>query len=182
MGVFNNTYLLYEKDKSLYLIDQHAAHEKILFEQFMAAFERGDIQSQLLLIPEVLSFSKLEMTRFDEVSPLLHDMGFAVEVFGDDGVVMREIPTLFSLSQGRELVQAIFENARDHVDDRMRYQIAEKACKAAIKAHDAIHSDEEAALIESLKGLQSPYTCPHGRPIIISFSLTEIEKKFKRIL
>ena len=182
VGVFNHTYLLYEKMQNLYLIDQHAAHEKILFEQYMEAFERGNIQSQLLLIPEVISLSKLEISRYEEVSGFLVDLGFSVDVFGDDGVVMREMPSLFSMSQGRELVQAVFENAKEQLDDHIRHRIAEKACKAAIKAHDAIHAMEATALIDSLKGLKSPYTCPHGRPIIIQFSLQEIEKKFKRIV
>lgn len=182
VGVFNHTYLIYEKAQSLYLIDQHAAHEKILFEQFMEAFDRGSIQSQLLMIPEVIALSKLEISRYEDVSQLLSDMGFVVDVFGDDGVVMREIPSMFSLSQGIELVQALFENAKEQVDDHLRHRIAEKACKAAIKAHDAIHTLEASALIDSLKGLKSPYTCPHGRPVIIQFSLQEIEKKFKRII
>ncbi|MDH8677035.1 DNA mismatch repair endonuclease MutL [Fusibacter bizertensis] len=182
VGVFNNTYLLYEKDKSLYLIDQHAAHEKILFEAFMAAFESSNVQSQMLLMPEIISLSKIEMTRLNEVKPLLHDMGFMIEAFGDDGVVMREIPSMLSFSQAKDMVASVFENAKEHVDDHFKHQIAEKACKAAIKAHDAIHEDERMALVDSLKGLNSPYTCPHGRPIIISFSLSEIERKFKRIL
>ncbi|GAB6108916.1 DNA mismatch repair endonuclease MutL [Fusibacter bizertensis] len=182
VGVFNNTYLLYEKDKSLYLIDQHAAHEKILFEAFMAAFENGNVQSQMLLLPEIISLSKIELTRLDEVVPLLQEMGFMIEAFGDDSVVMREIPSMLSFSQAKDMVSSVFENAKEHVDDHFKHQIAEKACKAAIKAHDAIHDDERLALVDSLKGLNSPYTCPHGRPIIISFSLNEIERKFKRIL
>lgn len=182
VGVFNNTYLLYEKDKNLYLIDQHAAHEKILFEAFMAAFESSNVQSQMLLMPEIISLSKIEMTRLNEVKPLLHDMGFMIEAFGDDGVVMREIPSMLSFSQAKDMVASVFENAKEHIDNHFKHQIAEKACKAAIKAHDAIHEDERMALVDSLKGLNSPYTCPHGRPIIISFSLSEIERKFKRIL
>lgn len=182
VGVFNNTYLLYEKDKSLYLIDQHAAHEKILFEAFMAAFENSNVQSQMLLLPEIISLSKIELMRLDEVVPLLQEMGFMIEAFGDDSVVMREIPSMLSFSQAKDMVSSVFENAKEHVDDHFKHQIAEKACKAAIKAHDAIHDDERLALVDSLKGLNSPYTCPHGRPIIISFSLSEIERKFKRIL
>ncbi len=182
IGVFNKTYLIYEKDSNLYLIDQHAAHEKILFESFMQAFEAQEIQSQLLLIPEVIELNSLEMSRFEEARQLMHELGFEVDVFGDNSIVIREIPVMFTFSVARRMVQAIFENMKSEVDDHLHYAIAEKACKAAIKAHDEVHPGEQIALVESLKNLKSPYTCPHGRPIVISFSLTEVERKFKRIL
>ncbi len=182
LGVFNKTYLLYEKDKDLYLVDQHAAHEKILFEAFMEAFERQDIHAQLLLIPEVIHLGIVEMSRFEEVNKVLIKMGFMAEPFGDNSIVLREIPSMFDFSVARRMVQALFENIKSDIDAHLYHEIAEKACKAAIKAHDEVHEGEQVALIEQLKKLKSPYTCPHGRPIIISFSLHEIEKKFKRIV
>lgn len=182
IGVFNKTYLIYEKDSNLYLIDQHAAHEKILFESFMKAFESQAIQSQLLLIPEVIELNSLEMSRFEDARQLMHELGFEVDVFGDNSIVIREIPVMFTFSVARRMVQAIFENMKSEVDDHLHYAIAEKACKAAIKAHDEVHQGEQIALVESLRNLKSPYTCPHGRPIVISFSLNEVERKFKRIL
>jgi len=182
LGVYNKTYLLYEKDKDLYLIDQHAAHEKILFEAFMEAFEKQDIHSQILLIPEVIHLGIVEMSRFEVVNKVLLQMGFVSEPFGDNSVVLREIPMMFDFEISRHMVQALFENVKYEIDAHLYHEIAVKACKAAIKAHDEVHEGEQMALIEQLKMLKSPYTCPHGRPIIISFSLHEIERKFKRIL
>ena len=182
IGVFDATYLLYEKDHALYLIDQHAAHEKVLYEAFMNAFEQREIQSQLLLLPEIITLGALEVDRLDDVVPLLTEMGFHIEAFGENSVVVREIPSMFSITIAVDTVKSVFENAKGHIDARVKHEIAEKACKAAIKAKDMIHYTEQQALIQALKHLKSPYTCPHGRPIIISFSLSELERKFKRVL
>lgn len=182
IGVYNKTYLLYEKATNLFLVDQHAAHEKILFEAFMDAFEKQDIHAQLLLIPEVIHLGIVEMSRFDDVNKVLLQMGFTAEPFGDNSIVLREIPVMFDFAVARRMVQSLFENVKYEIDAHLYHDIAEKACKAAIKAHDDVHEGEQIALIEQLKKLKSPYTCPHGRPIIISFSLHEIEKKFKRIV
>ena len=182
IGVYNKTYLLYEKATHLFLVDQHAAHEKILFEAFMDAFEKQDIHAQLLLIPEVIHLGIVEMSRFDDVNKVLLQMGFTAEPFGDNSIVLREIPVMFDFAVARRMVQSLFENVKYELDAHLYHDIAEKACKAAIKAHDDVHEGEQIALIEQLKKLKSPYTCPHGRPIIISFSLHEIEKKFKRII
>lgn len=182
VGVYNKTYLLYEKETNLFLVDQHAAHEKILFEAFMEAFERQNIHSQLLLIPEVIHLGIVEMTRFETVNKVLEQMGFMAEPFGDNSIVLREIPSMFDFATSRKLVEALFENIKSELDAHLYHDIAEKACKAAIKAHDEVHEGEQIALIDQLKRLKSPYTCPHGRPIIISFSLHEIERKFKRII
>ena len=179
IGAFNKTYLIYEKEGKLYMIDQHAAHEKVLYESYMRAFERQEIQSQVLMLPEIIGLTPLEMSKYASLESVFTEMGFMVEVFGDDGVVVREIPGMFDINTAREMVKAIFEDAKV---ESMHHRIAEKACKAAIKAHDTISDMEQDALIEALKGLESPYTCPHGRPIIISFTLSEIERKFKRVL
>lgn len=179
IGAFNNTYLIFEKQGKLYMIDQHAAHEKVLYESYMRAFKRQEIQSQVLMLPEIIGLTPLEMSKYASLESVFIEMGFVVEVFGDDGVVIREIPGMFDINTAREMVKAIFEDAKV---DSLHHSIAEKACKAAIKAHDAISDMEQDALLEALKGLESPYTCPHGRPIIIAFTLSEIERKFKRVL
>lgn len=182
IGTFNKTYLIYEKEQQLYLIDQHAAHEKILYEAFMRSFAKQNIESQLLMLPEVIELTPIEMSYFEELEPVASQMGFKIEVFGEASIVIREIPSMFDLRNAREMVHSLFENAKGDMDAKEHLKLAEKACKAAIKAHDDISFDEQNALLESLKGLESPYTCPHGRPIIISFSLGELERKFKRVI
>lgn len=182
IGTFNKTYLLYEKDQQLYLIDQHAAHEKILYEAFMRSYAKQNIESQLLMLPEVIELTPIEMSYFEELEPVASQMGFKIEVFGDGSIVIREIPSMFDLRNAREMIHSLFENAKGDMDAKEHLKLAEKACKAAIKAHDDMSFDEQNALLESLKGLESPYTCPHGRPIIISFSLGELERKFKRVI
>ena len=182
IGTFNKTYLIYEKEQQLYLIDQHAAHEKILYEAFMRSFAKQNIESQLLMLPEVIELTPIEMSYYEELEPVAGQMGFNIEVFGDASIVIREIPSMFDLRNAREMIQSLFENAKGDMDAKEHLKLAEKACKAAIKAHDDISFDEQNALLESLKGLESPYTCPHGRPIIISFSLGELERKFKRVI
>lgn len=182
IGAFNKTYLIYEKNQELYLVDQHAAHEKVLYEAFMEAYQQHAIQSQLLLIPEVIELESKEVEQFQEFELLFQELGFQVELFGERSVVVREIPSMLSLSAAKELVTSVMEESHHLIEEKLHHQIAEKACKAAIKAHDAMDFREQLSLVDQLKRLKSPYTCPHGRPIIIRFSLSEIEKKFKRIL
>lgn len=182
IGVYNHTYLIFEKETSLYLIDQHAAHEKILYEAYMTAFTNHTLQSQMLLIPEVIDLTALEMESLIEAHTLLEKMGFGLEVFGAQSIVVREIPSQMGIGMAKKMVLEVLEGSMHVMDDLMAFKLAERACKAAIKAHDALHDMEVMALIESLKVLNDPYTCPHGRPIIIRFALSEIERKFKRIL
>lgn len=182
VGVFNRTYLIYEKQSTLYMIDQHAAHEKILYETYMQAFERQEIQSQVLLLPEVVNLTPLEMSKVDELNSVLNDLGYGIDIFGEGSIVIREIPSMFTLNMAIEMVRAIFDDADNDIKSEQHNLVAEKACKAAIKAHDVISDIEQSALIDSLKRLDSPYTCPHGRPIVIKFTLGEIERKFKRVL
>lgn len=182
IGVYNLTYLIFEKEASLYLIDQHAAHEKILYEAYMMAFSNHTLQRQMLLIPEAIDLTALEMETFQVAIPLLEQMGFGVETFGAQSIVIREIPSQMGIGMAKKMVLEVLDGSVHLMDDAMASKLAERACKAAIKAHDTLHDMEVMALIESLKTLKDPYTCPHGRPIIIRFALSEIDRKFKRIL
>lgn len=182
VGVFSNTYLIFEKEGVLYFIDQHAAHEKILYETFVDAYESGEILSQVLLIPEIVEVDLLAASDFNLYEPYFQKMGFGVEPFGDKSFVIREIPSIFNLQTARALFLEVLEGIGDKMDDVILERLMSKACKSAIKANDHLADIETEALISQLKQLREPYTCPHGRPIIISFSKSEIERKFKRIL
>ncbi len=182
IGVFDKTYLLFEKNSQLVMIDQHAAHEKILYEQFMRAFKSQEIASQLLLIPETVELDALDMSSLDQMESFIADMGFEFERFGNSTVILREIPSLLSIQSAKLMFSEILEGTRTGMEDHFEEKLASKACKAAIKAYDIIQSIEVDALVEQLSILESPYTCPHGRPIVIQFGKHEIERKFKRIL
>ncbi|MDW7659868.1 MAG: DNA mismatch repair endonuclease MutL [Bacillota bacterium] len=182
IGVFDKTYLLFEKNSQLVMIDQHAAHEKILYEQFMRAFKSQEIASQLLLIPETVELDALDMSSLDQMESFITNMGFEFERFGNSTVILREIPSLLSIQSAKLMFSEILEGTRTGMEDHFEEKLASKACKAAIKAYDTIQSIEVDALVEQLSILESPYTCPHGRPIVIQFGKHEIERKFKRIL
>ena len=182
IGVFDRTYLIFEKSAQLYLIDQHAAHEKILYEQFMQAFSKEEIMSQLLLVPLKVELDALGMSRVSEAVPLLQKMGFQVEAFGPRTILIREIPGLLSPSAAQEMFRAVAEGNSESIDDGKNLEIATRACKKAVKANDTLMPIETEALLDALSQLKDPYTCPHGRPIVVRFSKNEIDKKFKRIL
>jgi|GEM_PF-2630 len=182
IGTFINTYLIYEKEERLYLIDQHAAHEKILYEQLMAAFRTGHVNTQLLLIPETVDYQWHHNGNVTDVMASLNASGFEVAEFGEGTLVVRGIPDFISIHMAKKLLAEIFDGATDAVATHLSEKLMSRACKTAIKAHDAISPMEIEALLEGLKGLDAPYTCPHGRPIIIEMDKTYIEKRFKRIV
>lgn len=182
VGRYNKTYLLFEKDETLVMVDQHAAHEKILYESFMKAYRRHEIQSQILLIPETVDLSAAAIQKLTESGEVLKRMGFGYDLFGERSIVVREIPGVFNLESAKILFMEVAEGIHDGLDRHFEEKLASKACKAAIKANDEISDLEVDALLNQLKNLDDPYTCPHGRPITISISKHEIERKFKRIL
>lgn len=182
IGVFDKTYLLFEKNSQLVMIDQHAAHEKILYEQFMRAFKSQEIASQMLLIPETVELDAVDMSSLDQMASFITHMGFDFERFGNSTVILREIPSLLSIQSAKLMFSEILDGTRTDMEDHFEEKLASRACKAAIKAYDSIQAIEVDALMEQLKALESPYTCPHGRPIVIQFGKHEIERKFKRIL
>ncbi|MBS7526654.1 DNA mismatch repair endonuclease MutL [Fusibacter paucivorans] len=182
VGTFLKTYLIFEKDESMYMIDQHAAHEKILYEQLMQTFFEGATATQMVLVPETIALHWSQADEMTQILQAMQTLGFDVEEFGPDTLVMRGIPDFLDLTTARELVTSLIEGAKSALDHHISEQLMSKACKNAIKAHDSIGSYEIEALLKDLKVLKEPYTCPHGRPIIISFSRQELEKRFKRIV
>ncbi|MDO5033285.1 MAG: DNA mismatch repair endonuclease MutL [Eubacteriales bacterium] len=189
IGQAFNTYLLLEAGDNLLLIDQHAAHERILYEQLRAKRQAAPAEgaSQLLLQPLSLKFSPLELVQALDQAAELHKMGFAFEEFGQEVLVLRAIPLEFSqLGLNPELAfRSMVEQAsQGRLDEAERLDeiLHTTACKAAVKAHDILSYQEMEQVIQDLLKLEDPYHCPHGRPVILRLSTTDIEKFFRRIV
>lgn len=185
IGQFNKTYILGEFDGELYLIDQHAAHEKILFEKYTDETRKHKVIAQLLLTPAVVELSNEEYIIYEENIDLFRNLGFKIEVFGQNTVCIREVPFILGKPDTKIFFINVLENLRrmgsgNTVDVKFN-AIAKMACKSAVKANDNLSDIEMKALVEALKYIDDPYTCPHGRPTIIKFGLNELEKRFKRI-
>ncbi|MCT4632758.1 MAG: DNA mismatch repair endonuclease MutL [Firmicutes bacterium] len=184
VGKVFNTYLLFQLDESMYIMDQHAAHERILYEKFLDEYKNDQIIRQMLLLPEVINLSKLDKEKLIENKDSIEKLGLVIEEFGETEIVIREIPQLFNVPGSIDLVMEILETLNNPVDSVYEIKIAsiiQKSCKNAIKAHDTISNREINQLVEDLSKAENPFTCPHGRPIIISMGIRELEKKFKRI-
>jgi len=185
IGQFNKTYILAEFDSELYLIDQHAAHEKILFEKYTAEIKKHKVIAQLLLTPSVVELSNEEYIIYEENMDLFGNLGFKIEGFGQNTLCIREVPFILGKPDVKNFFTNVLENLRrmgngSTVDVKFN-AIAKMACKSAVKAKDNLSDIEMKSLVEALKYIGDPYTCPHGRPTIIKFGLNELEKRFKRI-
>ncbi len=184
LGQFAGTYLVFGGSEGLMLIDQHAAHERILLERLKAA-SKGRAISQPLLMPEVVSLPPAQIALFDGALQTLNDLGLEIEIFGRDTVVVKSLPVSLPEVSPREIVydladQLAGEQAVPSLEERREKIMASLACRAAIKANAVLAAEEVAALCRDLE--QTPYnaTCPHGRPVSVQFSLYEIERLFKR--
>lgn len=186
VGIVFDTYWIFESGERLLLVDQHAAHERILYDRLMARFESGRI-SQRLLSPQLVRLTANEMTLMDEAMPMLREAGFEVEPFDDTCVAIQAIPTLFGENEQppRELLLEALDEwqaGRGQVTrERIRRRVAQMACKHAIKGGDKLNDEQvEGFLREMLKSEAMP-TCPHGRPIVTEITRYALEKRFKRI-
>ncbi len=184
LGQYNNTYIIGEWYKNLYIIDQHVAHEKILFEEFMKNIKNETVVRQII-IPIVLELGQLEYAVYENNKNCFWNCGFTIENFGDNSIVIREVPSEFKNCDLKDLILDIIQNIDNFGSgslEEVKYDfIASKSCKSAVKANCKLNTEEIKILISKLMKLDNPFTCPHGRPIIIKFSLYEIEKMFKRV-
>lgn len=188
IGQVFSTYWLVEYKKELYIIDQHAAHEKVLYERIISAARSKTYASQQLLPPIVLSLSLKEQELIMKHEAVLKSLGYEIEPFGGNEYSVRAVPAgLYSISEKELLMEFIDELAEDVTvnvtgTNSILERVASLSCKAAVKANHVFSREEAAALIKELLTLDNPYHCPHGRPVIISMSRYELEKKFKRIV
>ncbi len=186
IGQVFQTYWIVEQEDSLFLIDQHAAHERVLFEQFYQKFQTGDVVRQRLLEPVVLSLTDREKEVLYQQKEQLESFGFEVEQMDENTFLLREVPYLFDEPANADFFLEMLDKLgqagpTDPYQERL-LRIATMACKAAVKAHDRLSVAEGRALVEQLMTLENPFTCPHGRPTIIELTKYELEKKFKRIV
>ncbi|MCD8157651.1 MAG: DNA mismatch repair endonuclease MutL [Clostridiales bacterium] len=180
------TYWLVEQGNELYFIDQHAAHEKILYERLSKAIGEGTASSQLLLEPVTVTVNLREKKVIEENAELFKSIGFEVEPFGRNTYAIRAVPFIFDGTANpvffMDIVDSLSDGSIRDGFDLKQDKIAEMSCKAAVKGNNVLNYAEAKALIEDLLKLENPFNCPHGRPTIIKVSKYEIEKKFKRII
>ncbi len=189
IGQVFSTYWLVEYRKDLYIIDQHAAHEKVLYERIMAAAKTKTSTSQQLMPPIVLSLTLREQEVLHKREEALQSLGYEIEHFGGNEYSVRAVPAdLYGISEKQLLLEFIDELVEEVAGigtpstNSILERVASLSCKAAVKANHAFSYEEATALIKELLTLENPYHCPHGRPVIISMSQYELERKFKRIV
>ena len=184
LGQFANTYLIFAGRDGFVLIDQHAAHERIVLEKLKKSSGEKVI-SQSLLLPEVVSLSPGQITLFSGYIDFLRQIGLEIEIFGRDAIVVKALPAILPQMQAREIIADIADQLADQnklpdLQERKEKILASLACRAAIKANTVLTVEEVMALVRDLEATPFNATCPHGRPIIVKFSLGEIERMFKR--
>ncbi len=179
------TYWIVEQNNCMYLIDQHAAHERALYEDFTEKFKNSQISSQQLLQPIAVNLSEGEKVIVEENMELLESFGFEIEEFGARTYAIRAVPYVFNspsnVSFFMDIVDTLADKNLKSIYDTKEDAIAMMSCKAAVKGNDRLSYSEAQELIQRLLSLQDPFTCPHGRPTIIEMTKYELEKKFKRI-
>lgn len=187
VGQVFETYWLVEYDNSLYIIDQHAAHERVLYEKTLKSMKTREFTSQMISPPIVLNLSMQEAELLNTYMDQFTRIGFEIEEFGQDSYAVRAVPdNLFSIAKKELLIQMLDslsdEITRNQSPDLIDEKIASMSCKAAVKGNMKLSVQEVDALIGELLSLDNPYHCPHGRPTIIAMTKRELEKKFKRIV
>lgn len=187
IGVVFNTYILGEDklNEKIYFIDQHAAHERVMYEKYLREFNNENIVSQQLLAPEIVNLTNLEMNKFLINEKVFKDLGFDVSEFGKNSVAIRSVPLVF----GKPDIKSLFYDILDNIDNKILSsydtkieKIMKMSCTNAIKSGDKMSEIEILSLFHQLKNTENPNSCPHGRPTILEMSKKDIEKAFLRIL
>ncbi|MDU3086444.1 MAG: DNA mismatch repair endonuclease MutL [Peptoniphilus harei] len=184
-GVLFKTYILLEnqRDGKVFVVDQHAAHERVNYEKFLKMYLNSEISSQILIKPEIIELNQIEYDKILTYFDLFNELGFKIEDFGDRSIVLREVPMIFGLPTYVDFIRDIIDSLDKDISSNYEadmYKIMRKACKASVKAGDDLSDIEIEALIRDLKNCENPYTCPHGRPTIVEVSKHTISKLFLR--
>lgn len=185
IGIAFNTYIIIEIKQDLYIIDQHAAHERIMYEKIKKNYyNEADKDSQLMLLPDIITLTNKEMGIYKDNREMFRKAGFMVDEFGENTIKLSGVPTILLDLETKELflealdeINTVARTARKEIEEKF---IATVACKAAVKAHMVLERQEVEALLNELLVLPNPFTCPHGRPTAIRMTKNDIEKKFSR--
>jgi len=184
-GQIFSTYWIVEQGDSIFLIDQHAAHERIMYERLMEQFNSNSVMTQKLIVPFVLNLSDKEKETIEDNFDLLTKSGFEIERMTGNEYALTGLPFIFknpeSISFFNNIIDILAEKPINSVMEEKILAVATSACKAAVKANDRLSVPEAASLVNELLKLENPFSCPHGRPTIIELTKYELEKKFKRI-
>jgi DNA mismatch repair protein MutL len=184
IGQIGSTYIVAEGPDGLYLVDQHAAHERVLFEKIMAQHDQNSIPSQALLAPDVVTLPPQSAKMLTAQLPFLNHFGFEVEEFGVNTFQVRAMPALFSGGDPASALRALiedFEEDETPLQAEVEARLAARVCKRlAVKGGQTLTNEEQRALLNDLENCQSPRTCPHGRPTMIHLSVDNLERQFGR--
>ena len=185
VGIAFNTYIIIEMKSDLYIIDQHAAHERIMYEKIKENYYNNNTKnSQLMLLPDIITLTHKEMEIYKDNREMFRRAGFMVEEFGENTIKLSGVPDVLIDLETKELfletldeINTVARTAKQEIEEKF---IATVACKAAVKAHMALATEEVTQLLDRLLQLPNPFTCPHGRPTAIRMTKNDIEKKFSR--
>lgn len=186
IGVIFSTYILAEDrvNEKFYFIDQHAAHERVMYEKYLGEYEKESIVTQQILIPEIIELSNIEMTNFLNNISVFLKLGFDVEEFGNSSIIIRGVPLLFGTPNIKNLFYDLLDNIQMEIKSSYGIKlekIMKIACTRSIKSGDNIDQIEILSLFDQLKKCRDPHSCPHGRPTILEMTKRDIEKEFLRI-
>jgi len=180
----HNAYLVIETPDGLMIVDQHALHERILYQQMRAKVNAGSVLRQKLLVPELVKVSSEQMEQIDQIRPSLDRAGIEVEPFGPQTVAIHSLPTLISNMNATEFVQELLarldKTSQVDAEQVLEHVLQSLACKAAIKAGDPLKPEEIQSLLEARNQVDLSSSCPHGRPTALQMSLSDLQKQFKR--
>ena len=185
VGQLFDTYWVVEYEGECLIIDQHAAHEKVMYEEIMEALSNRTFQMQQLLPPRIITLSPKQRASYEQLNPFLSKMGFEVEPFGGSEIAVYGMPDNLIGIEPEEFLIGLLDRGSEGkkwVPEEVYERAATMACKAAIKGNHRLSEREAKVLFEKLVNLKNPYTCPHGRPTMIRMTQRELEKKFKRVL
>lgn len=186
IGQLQGTYIICQSDKGLYLIDQHAAHERVQYERNIKLIKAETKVVQELLIPITIDYPKSEIEQINSTLEILANIGVEIEQFGSHTYIIRTIPQWIPKGQEEEfidkMIQMAIKEGKISSEELRKDLIASTSCKSSIKANQYLTKQEIETLIEQLRHTENPFSCPHGRPVIIHFSFYDIEKMFKRVV
>ena len=185
IGIVFNTYIIIEIDKEMYIIDQHAAHERIMYEKVKSNYySEKSKDSQMLLLPDIITLTHKEMEIAKDNMDMFEKAGFCLEEFGENTIKLTGVPTVCIELDNKELFLETLDEintvARTAKQEKEEKFIATVACKAAVKANMVLNKEEVESLMDKLLALPNPFTCPHGRPTAIKMTKYDIERKFAR--